>query len=79
MLRRVVKLFSQFISPLIELNLKIRCRKWPKDYYIYIYEEKLMDSIGNIFYYSWEEFIKSNQEVLDNAGQIWEIYESKNI
>ena len=62
--------------PLIAHNLKIRCRKWPKDYYIYIYEEKLMDSSDNIFYYSWKEFIQLNQEVLDNAGPIWEIYES---
>jgi hypothetical protein len=62
--------------PLIAHNLKIRCRKWPKDYYIYIYEEKLMDSSDNIFYYSWKEFIQLNQEVLDNAGQVWEIYES---
>jgi hypothetical protein len=34
-----------------------------------------MDSMGNEFYYSWEEFIRLHQEILNNAGPVWEIYE----
>lgn len=61
--------------PLIALGLKIRSRKWPEDYYIYRDEEKLKDSMGNEFHHSWEEFISLHQDVLNNAGPIWEIYE----
>jgi len=70
-----VKLFSQITRPLIALNLKVRSRKWPEDYYIYRKDEKLMDSMGNLFYYSWEEFIRLHQHILNNGGPIWEIYE----
>jgi len=70
-----VKLFSQITRPLISLGLKTRSRKWPEDYYIYRVEEKLMDSMGNEFYYNWEEFIRLHQHILNNAGPIWEIYE----
>jgi hypothetical protein len=34
-----------------------------------------MDSLGNLFYYSWEDFIKLHQHILNNAGPVWEIYE----
>jgi hypothetical protein len=70
-----VKLFSQITRPLIALKLNVRSQKWPEDYYIYRDEEKLMDSMGNEFYYSWEEFIRLHQHILNNAGPIWEIYE----
>jgi len=70
-----MKLFSQMSRPLIVLGLKVRSRKWPEDYFIYRSDEKLMDSMGNEFYHSWEEFFKLNQEILNNAGPIWEIYE----
>jgi hypothetical protein len=70
-----VKLFSQITRPLIALKLNVRSQKWPEDYYIYREEEKLMDSMGNEFYYSWEEFIRLHQEILNNAGPVWEIYE----
>jgi hypothetical protein len=70
-----VKLFSQITRPLIALNLKVRYKRWPEAYYIYRNEEKLMDSLGNIFHYSWEEFIRLHQHILDNAGPFWEIYE----
>ncbi len=70
-----MKLFSQITRPLIALNLKVRSRKWPEDYYIYRKDEKLMDSMGNLFYYSWEEFIRLHQHILNNGGPIWEIYE----
>lgn len=70
-----MKLFSQVTRPLIYSGLKVRSRKWPEDYYIYRNEEKLMDSMGNVFYYSWEEFIRLHQHVLNNGGAIWEIYE----
>jgi len=70
-----VKLFSQITRPLVALKLNVRSQKWPEDYYIYREEEKLMDSMGNEFYYSWEEFIRLHQEILNNAGPVWEIYE----
>ncbi len=70
-----MKLFSQTTRALISLGLKIRSKRWPEAYYIYRDEEKLMDSMGNVFYYSWEEFIRLHQEILNNAGPIWEIYE----
>ena len=70
-----MKLFSQITRPLIALKLKVRSRNWPEDYYIYRDKEKLMDSMGNEFYHCWEEFFKYNQETLNNAGPIWEIYE----
>ena len=70
-----MKLFSQITRPLIALKLNVRSQKWPEDYYIYRDEEKLMDSMGNEFYYSWEEFIRLHQHILNNAGPIWEIYE----
>lgn len=70
-----MKLFSQITRPLISLGLKTRSRKWPEDYYIYRKEEKLMDSMGNEFYYNWEEFIRLHQHILNNAGPVWEIYE----
>jgi hypothetical protein len=60
---------------LVALKLNVRSQKWPEDYYIYREEEKLMDSMGNEFYYSWEEFIRLHQEILNNAGPVWEIYE----
>jgi hypothetical protein len=70
-----MKLFSQMTRPLISGGLKIRSRRWPEDYYIYRDEDKLVDSMGNLFYYSWEEFIKLHQHILNNAGPVWEIYE----
>ena len=70
-----MKLFSQMSRPLIVLKLKIRSRNWPEDYYIYRDEEKLMDSMGNEFYHSWEEFIRLHQHIINNAGPVWEIYE----
>ena len=70
-----MKFFSQICRPLISLNLKIRSRKWPEDYYIYRKDEKLIDSMGNVFYHNWEEFIRLHQHILDNAGPVWEIYE----
>jgi len=70
-----MKLFSQITRPLITLNLKVRHKRWPEAYYIYRNEEKLMDSLGNLFYYSWEEFIRQNEHILNNAGPVWEIYE----
>ena len=70
-----MKLFSQITRPLIALNLKVRYKRWPEAYYIYRDEDKLMDSLGNIFYYSCEEFIRLHQHILDNAGPVWEIYE----
>jgi hypothetical protein len=70
-----MKLFSQIVRPLIALNLKVRYKRWPEAYYIYRDGDKLIDSLGNIFYYSWEEFIRQNQHILDNAGPFWEIYE----
>jgi hypothetical protein len=70
-----MKLFSQITRPLIALNLKVRSKRWPEAYYIYKDEEKLMDSMGNLFYYSWEDFIRLHKEVLNNSGPIWEIYE----
>jgi hypothetical protein len=70
-----MKLFCQITRPLIDLNLKVRSKRWSEAYYIYRDEEKLMDSMGNLFHYSWEDFIRLHQEVLNNAGPIWEIYE----
>ncbi len=70
-----MKLFSELTRSLIALGLRTRSRKWPEDYYIYRHEDKLMDSMGNVFYYSWEEFIRLHQHILNNAGPIWEIYE----
>ena len=70
-----MKLFSQMSRPLISMGLKVRSRKWPEDYYIYRKDEKLMDSMGNEFYYSWEEFIRLHQHIINNAGPVWEIYE----
>ena len=70
-----MKLFSQMTRPLIDLGLKIRYRRWSEAYYIYRDEEKLMDSMGNLFYHSWEDFIKLHSHILDNAGPDWEIYE----
>ena len=70
-----MKLFSQITRPLIALGLKIRSRKWPEDYYIYRVEDKLIDSMGNVFFHNWEEFIRLHQHILNNAGPIWEIYE----
>ena len=70
-----MKLFSEITRPLIAQNLKVRYKRWPEAYYIYRNEEKLMDSLGNEFYYSWEEFIKLHSHILDNAGPVWEIYE----
>lgn len=68
-------LFSQTTRPLIALGLKTRNRKWPEDYYIYRKQDKLMDSMGNEFYHSWEEFIRLHGHILNNAGHAWEIYE----
>ena len=70
-----MKLFSQMARPLIALKLKVRSRNWPEDYYIYRDEEKLIDSMGNEFYHSWEEFIRLHQHIINNAGPVWEIYE----
>ena len=70
-----MKLFSEITRPLIALNLKVRLKRWPEAYYIYRDEEKLMDSMGNLIYHSWEDFIKLHSHILDNSGPVWEIYE----
>jgi hypothetical protein len=70
-----VKLFSEITRPLIALNLKVRYKRWPEAYYIYRDGDKLIDSLGNLFYFSWEEFIRLHAHILDNAGPVWEIYE----
>lgn len=60
-------------------NLKsgccIRNKNWPEDYYIYKKEEKIMDSMGNIFAQDENEFYNINSHVYDNAGPKWEIYD----
>lgn len=70
-----MKLFSQMSRPMIDLGLKIRSRRWPEDYYIYRNEEKIIDSMGNVFFNSWEDYFILHQTVLDNAGPIWEVYD----
>ena len=70
-----MKLFSQMARPLIALGLKVRSKNWPEDYYIYRNDNLLLDSMGNEFYHSWEEFLRLNQHILNNAGPVWEIYE----
>lgn len=70
-----MKLFSQMSRPLLSLGLKVRSRNWPEDYYIYRKDETLMDSMGNIFAHSWQEFFANNQHILNNSGHVWEIYE----
>ncbi len=70
-----MKLFSQITRPLIALKLKVRSKNWPEDYFIYRDKEKLIDSMGNEFYHSWEEFIRLHQHIINNAGPVWEIYE----
>ena len=70
-----MKLFSEITRPLIALNLKVRYKRWPEAYYIYRDGDKLIDSLGNLFYFSWEEFIRLHQHILNNAGPVWEIYE----
>lgn len=70
-----MKLFSEITRLLINLGLKVRSRKWSEAYYIYRDEEKLMDSMGNLFNYSLENFIRLHSHILDNAGPVWEIYE----
>jgi hypothetical protein len=71
----MMKLFSQTTRALISLGLKTRSRKWPEDYYIYRDGDRLLDSMGNVFSENWEEYIRTNQHILNNAGPIWEIYE----
>ncbi len=70
-----MKLFSQTTRALISLGLKTRSRKWPEDYYIYKEDDKLIDSMGNVFFHSWQEFFIKHQDILNNAGPVWEIYE----
>jgi hypothetical protein len=68
-------LFSRILRSLIYLNLKVRSRKWPEDYYIYRDDKRLLDSHGNIYHHSWESYVSNNSTVLNAAGHIWEIYE----
>ena len=70
-----MKLFSEICRPLIYSGLKVRLRKWPEDYYIYRDGDKLMDSMGNVYHHSWEEFIRTQSETLNNFGRKWELYE----
>jgi hypothetical protein len=52
---------------------KIQMRTWTKDYYIYLKENSLYDSSGNLYYPDFNEYLKNNLHILDNSGHTWEV------
>ena len=66
-------LFSKAF-PMMTRGEKIRHRRWPLDYYIYIKDGNIFDSCDNLFVEDIEYFFSSNKIVYDNAGTVWELY-----
>ena len=67
-------LFSKAF-PMMMRGDKIRHKNWPQDYYIYLNEEKVYDSNGNLFIEDIEYFLSFNKIIFDAAGTIWELYD----
>lgn len=53
---------------------KIRCNKWPQDYYIYIQKCEIYDSMRNLFAYDNNIFYNLNYHILDSSKDEWDIY-----
>ena len=47
-------------------GIKIRQKFWPQDYYIYIKDENIYDSLGNLYISNVDEFYKNNVKVYDH-------------
>ena len=54
---------------------KIQHKHWHKDYYIFIENEEIIDSLGNLYYPNVTEYISANKTILDAAGFVWDIYD----
>jgi len=65
-------LFSRILVFLKD-GYKIQMRTWTKDYYIYLKENSLFDSSGNLYYPDFNEYLKNNLHILDNSGHTWEV------
>jgi|APGre2960657373_1045057.scaffolds.fasta_scaffold137448_2 hypothetical protein len=65
-------LFSRILVFLKD-GYKIQMRTWTKDYYIYLKENSLYDSSGNLYYPDFNEYLKNNLHILDNSGHTWEV------
>jgi hypothetical protein len=65
-------LFSRILV-FLKYGYKIQMRTWTKDYYIYLKENSLYDSSGNLYYPDLNEYLKNNLHVLDNSGYVWDV------
>jgi hypothetical protein len=65
-------LFSRILVFLKD-GYKIQMKTWTKDYYIYLKENSLYDSSGNLYYPDFNEYLKNNLHILDNSGHTWEV------
>ncbi len=53
---------------------KIRCLAWHKNYFIFINNEQIYDSMNNLFAYDKNIYFDSNAEILEHSDHKWEIY-----
>jgi hypothetical protein len=65
-------LFSRILVFLKD-GYKIQMKTWTKDYYIYLKENSLYDSSGNLYYPDFNEYLKNNLHILDNSGHTWDV------
>ena len=54
---------------------KIQLKSWHKDYYIYLKENQLIDSMGNLYCADFKEYLDQNKVILDNSGYSWDVYD----
>ena len=65
-------LFSRILV-FLKAGYKIQMKAWHKDYYIYLKENSIYDSLENLYYPDFNEYIKNNLHILDNSGYAWDV------
>lgn len=53
---------------------KIRCKSWPQDYYIFLHENEIIDSMSNVFAYDYKLYFDLSHYILDASKDTWDIY-----
>jgi hypothetical protein len=59
---------------LMNKGLKVRLKKWPEDYYIYLKGAQIYDSQNNLWAEDCNLFIKNNGVIYQHLYQ-WDLYD----
>ena len=58
----------------MQKGYRIRHKKWPDLYFIFLKDNKVYDCFENLYVEDFDEYLKKQSETADAAGHTWEIY-----